>query len=146
MRPESRASLWDAHRAAELIRTFVDGEQWSDYVENAMLRSAVERQFEIVGEALNRLAQVDADTAARIDDLRRIVAFRNVLIHGYATIDDAIVWEVATERLPSLIDLLASLLENGELTEVRATRSDDSAPLTGRGRAAYQTRTDARCS
>lgn len=77
-----------------------------------MLRSAVERQFEVVGEALKRLAGADPDTAEQIDDLARIVAFRNVLIHGYATIDDAIVWQVATGRLPRLIDLLAELLED----------------------------------
>lgn len=50
MQPESRAFLWDAHRAAVLIATFVDGKQWADYADDAMLRSAVERQFEIVGE------------------------------------------------------------------------------------------------
>ncbi len=42
----------------------------------------------------------------------RIIAFRNVLIHGYATIDDAIVWEVATQRLPGLIELLTGLLDD----------------------------------
>ena len=77
-----------------------------------MLRSAVERQFEIVGEALNRLSRADPGTADRIGDLPRIVAFRNVLVHGYATIDDAIVWEVATERLPMLIALLGDLLDS----------------------------------
>lgn len=112
MQPESRALLWDAHRAAELIRTFVDGKEWTDYVDDVMLRSAVERQFEIVGEAFNRLARVDAETAEQIADLPRIVAFRNVLIHGYATIDDAIVWQVAIDRLPHLVDLLADLLDD----------------------------------
>lgn len=112
MQPESGAYLWDAHRAAELIATFVDGKAWTDYTDDAMLRSAVERQFEIVGEALNRLARVDPDVAAQIEDLPRIVAFRNVLIHGYATIDDAIVWQVATGRIEGLIDLLAGLLED----------------------------------
>lgn len=76
-----------------------------------MLRSAAERQFEIIGEALNRLSQVDPVVANEIVDLRRIVAFRNVLIHGYATIDDAIVWEVATARLGDLTETLARLLE-----------------------------------
>lgn len=77
-----------------------------------MLRSAVERQFEIIGESLNRLARLDPSVAEQIDDLPRIVAFRNVLIHGYATIDDRIVWEVATERLAPLTELLTGLLDD----------------------------------
>lgn len=67
-----------------------------------MLRSAVERQFQIIGEALNRLSKVDPGTADRVPDLARIVAFRNVLVHGYAQIDDALVWEVASTRVPEL--------------------------------------------
>jgi uncharacterized protein with HEPN domain len=74
-----------------------------------MLRSAVERQFEIVGEALNRLRLADATLASRIPDLARIVAFRNVLIHGYATIDDRLVWEVATERVRPLVGAIDAL-------------------------------------
>jgi uncharacterized protein with HEPN domain len=54
-----------------------------------MLRSAVERQFEIIGEALSQLAKIDPAVAARIPDLRRIVGFRNVLIHGYDRMDAA---------------------------------------------------------
>lgn len=77
-----------------------------------MLRSAVERQFEIIGESLNRLDRIDPSVAERIDDLPRIVAFRNVLIHGYATIDDRIVWEVATERLGGLVERLTGLLDD----------------------------------
>ncbi|MFP5578365.1 MAG: DUF86 domain-containing protein [Acidimicrobiia bacterium] len=104
--------LWDARRAAGLIRDFVEGRSWSDYLEDPMLRSAVERQFEIIGESLNRLARLDPSVAEQIDDLPRIVAFRNVLIHGYATIDDRIVWEVATERLAPLTELLTGLLDD----------------------------------
>lgn len=65
-----------------------------------MLRSAVERQFEIIGEALNQLSKVDAQLAMLIPDLGRIVAFRNILIHGYATVDDALVWQALTEDSP----------------------------------------------
>lgn len=111
MQPESPALLWDARRAAELIRSFIKDRTWSDYGDDPMLRSAVERQFEIIGEALNRLSRVDPEVAESIDDLSRIVAFRNVLVHGYATIDDAIVWEAATERLSGLIELLNELLD-----------------------------------
>ncbi len=75
-----------------------------------MLRSAVERQFEIVGEALNKLRRVDPTTAERVPDLPRIVAFRNVLVHGYATIDNELVWEAATTRVRTLASLVDSLL------------------------------------
>ncbi len=112
-----------------LIATFVDGKDWVDYADDAMLRSAVERQFEIVGEALNRLSRVDPDVAAQIDDLPRIVAFRNVLIHGYATIDDTIVWQVATDRIGDLIVLLAS-----RPPSVGVTRSSHVARTAARRR------------
>lgn len=74
MQPESAALLWDARRAAELIGSFITGRTWSDYLDDPMLRSAVERQFEIIGESLNRLCHVDPETAASIADLPRIVA------------------------------------------------------------------------
>jgi uncharacterized protein with HEPN domain len=76
-----------------------------------MLRSAVERQFEIVGEALNQLSKVDPEVASRIPELRRIVAFRNILIHGYATVDDALVWQVLVDKLPGLQHVLHELLD-----------------------------------
>lgn len=50
-------------------------------------------------------------TAAEIADLGRIVAFRNVLIHGYASIDDRLVWEIGTERTARLVETLTRLLE-----------------------------------
>ena len=86
-----------------------------------LLRSAVERQFEIIGEALNQLSKLDADLAAGIPDLRRIVAFRNILIHGYATVDDALVWQALTEKLPDLAktvrDLLMSIGPRNDTTD-----------------------------
>ena len=51
-----------------------------------MAQAAVERKFEIIGEALNQLAKLDGAMAARIPDLPQVVAFRNQLIHGYANI------------------------------------------------------------
>jgi uncharacterized protein with HEPN domain len=110
MPPEPLAYVWDAHRAASLVADFVSGRSWDDDETDAMLRSAVERQFSIVGEALNSLRRVDEGLAERIPDLTRIVAFRNVVIHGYAAIDDRLVWEVATERVPALLSVLEKLL------------------------------------
>jgi uncharacterized protein with HEPN domain len=108
---DARKYLWDAQRAAELVRQFSDGKTFAQYQADPMLRSAVERQFEIVGEALNRLSGEDAALVAQIPELGRIVAFRNILIHGYAEIDDALVWQVVTDKLPELEGVLAELLK-----------------------------------
>jgi uncharacterized protein with HEPN domain len=110
MQRDPRAYLWDAIHAVELLKAFSMGKSFDDYTSDALLRSAVERQFEIVGEALNNLSKVDAQLASSIPDLRRIVAFRNVLIHGYATIDDALVWQVLSTRVPALDEVLNRLL------------------------------------
>lgn len=110
MQRDPRTYLWEARRAAALAANFVASRSWADYDADPMLRSAVERQLTIVGEALNQLRHADEDLAARIPDLARIVAFRNVLVHGYAALDDRLVWEVASERLLDLVVLLDGLV------------------------------------
>lgn len=112
MPPDRRTYLWDALAAAELLFQFGAGKTFEDYKADALLRSAVERQFEIIGEALNRLSKVDPVYAARVPDLGRIVAFRNILIHGYATVDDELVWQVLVERLPGLAAVVRELLDS----------------------------------
>lgn len=63
----------------------------------------------IVGEALSRVRQVDPTVAERIVDLPRAVALRNILVHGYADIDDSIVWGVVVGPLPGLVAVLEGL-------------------------------------
>jgi uncharacterized protein with HEPN domain len=75
-----------------------------------MAQAAVERKFEIIGEALNQLSKLDATLAARISDLPQIVAFRNQLIHGYATVNASTVWNVAQSALPPLLVTVQVLL------------------------------------
>jgi len=75
-----------------------------------MLRAAVEREFEIIGEALARLAKQDEGLASRIGEHRRIIAFRNILIHGYADVDDRLVWDIVETKLPALRREVAALL------------------------------------
>jgi uncharacterized protein with HEPN domain len=75
-----------------------------------MLRSAVERQFEIIGEALAQLARLDGKIVARVSEHRRIIAFRNILIHGYADIDERLVWDIVQAKLPVLRHELETLL------------------------------------
>ena len=99
MQPESAALLWEAHRVCQRITEFLADRSWADYQADVLLRSAVERQFQILGEALNRLSRIDHDIAAQVPDLARIVAFRNVLVHGYVVIDDELLRQVAAERV-----------------------------------------------
>lgn len=89
---------------------FTKAKTFEDYASDALLRSGVERQFEIIGEALSQLSKVDGETAERIDGFRRIIAFRNILIHGYAQVDDRIVWDLVQSKLPGLREAVATLL------------------------------------
>ena len=111
MHPDGPALVWDAMHAAELIRDFTDGKSFGDYREDVMLRSAVERQLGVVGEALNRLSRVDPDAASKIPDLARLVAFRNILVHGYVQVDDNVVWKVVAERFSVLERVLREVIE-----------------------------------
>jgi uncharacterized protein with HEPN domain len=66
------------------------------------LRAAVERWFIVIGEALGRLERIDPEVAHQITDYRKIIGFRNVLVHGYDAIDDQIVWQTIQQYLPVL--------------------------------------------
>ena len=87
MHPKSPKWLQDILEACELIQTATAGRGLADYERDRLLRSAVERNFEIIGEALNRIRQNDPALAGRIPENRAIIGFRNLLIHGYDSID-----------------------------------------------------------
>ena len=112
MAPEARKLVWDALRSGDFVAEFTAGRSFEDYAADPMLRSAVERQFEIVGGALAQLGKLDPALAAGIPDLRRIVGFRHILAHGYAAVDDRVVWGVVEGNLPSLRACLRALLSD----------------------------------
>ena len=107
---EAKAYLHDMRQAASLISEFTEGLDFDAYAADAMVRAAVEREFEIIGEALAQLAKVDAPAAGRISEHRRIIAFRNILAHGYAGVDDILVWDMVATRLAGLRRELDELL------------------------------------
>lgn len=111
MKPETRERLGHALEACRTIERFLSGKTREEYLANALLRSAVERQFEITGEALNRAAQLDASLEQNLPDLRRIVGLRNRIIHGYDAVDDELMWSVAQNNLPALKAVLTLSLE-----------------------------------
>ncbi len=110
MQVDAAKLVWDAQQALQRIKRFIQGKGFAAYQNDELLRSAVERQFEILGEALNQLSRVDPDTAGKISELPRIVAFRNILIHGYASVDDRLVWGVVESQLEPLLGVIATLL------------------------------------
>jgi len=110
MQLEAQKYLYDIQQAAARIAEFTVGKQFEDYRSSAMLRAAVERQFEIIGEALSQLARMDEALVERISEHRRIIAFRNILIHGYADVDDRVVWDVVQGKLPVLRREIETLL------------------------------------
>jgi len=110
MQLEVRTFLEDVRQAAELLVTFTRGKSLEGYTSDPMLSAAVEREFEIIGEALNRLRQTAPEVAAGIPKLEQIIAFRNILVHGYRAIDDRIVWSVVQQDLPTLRTAVRKLL------------------------------------
>ena len=102
MHPKSQTLLNDITEAATFILTHTASFSLADYKSDRLLRSAVERHFEIIGEALLRLEQHDRSTADRITDYRKIIGSRNRLAHGYDAIDQTVVWTIIETSLPLL--------------------------------------------
>jgi len=110
MNDETRKNLIDILQAAEEIQNFVRGMDFKAYKNSAVTQRAVERDFEIIGEALNRIKYTDNELLEKISEHRRIIGFRNILIHGYDIVDEAIVWLAATKHLPILVGEINEIL------------------------------------
>ena len=111
MQLDEKTLLHDIRTGADRIGSFTLGKDFSTYRTDDMLRSAVERQFEIIGEALNQLSHKNPGLSNHITDHKRIIGFRNILIHGYAQVDNRLVWSVVEEKLPTLLEEVVELLE-----------------------------------
>jgi uncharacterized protein with HEPN domain len=86
MRPDARTYLYDILEAIDRLIRFTAGKDFEDYESDDLLRSGVERQFAIIGEAIARLARGSPQIAEQIREYRRIIAFRNVIVHGTRTL------------------------------------------------------------
>jgi uncharacterized protein with HEPN domain len=107
---EVRKYLFDMRSAGELLAGFTAGKTFAEYCADPLLRSGVERQFEIIGEALSQALRIEPGLAARLSDVGRIVAFRNRLIHGYASVSNEVVWGILEANLPVLRREVEALL------------------------------------
>lgn len=91
-------------------RAYLAGIELDTYLEARTIRSAVEREFIIIGEAINALGTLEPDVFSRITQARKVVDFRNQLTHSYMTVNDKLVWAYAVQNAPRLRDECAALL------------------------------------
>jgi uncharacterized protein with HEPN domain len=110
MQLEAKKLLEDVRQACEEILAFTNGKTFKDYKRDRLLRSGVERQFEIIGEALNHLVKTAPAVADQVSHYKRIISFRNILIHGYDLVEDTVVWDVVVKDLPLLHSQVIKLL------------------------------------
>lgn len=109
MQPDARKYLLDALNACEAITEFTQQNSLDDYSANLLLRSAVERQFEIMGEAFSKLDNIEPEYRHLYPEMGKIIGMRNRIIHGYDSVDDAIVWDAVKNHVPPLHEWLRTL-------------------------------------
>jgi uncharacterized protein with HEPN domain len=110
MQPKSKGLLWDIGDAARFILDQTNDATFETYLRERRLRQAIERNFEVIGEAARRLANHDPKTASRLTDLPKMIAFRNLLAHGYDEVKDERVWAIIQQFLPILCEEVEELL------------------------------------
>lgn len=101
MTDKGKKYLSDILMAIDLIEDFLaDTTDFNSYQKDLKTKSAIERQLAIIGEALNKLKQIEPNLI--IQNHREIISFRNRLVHAYDSIDDAIVWVIVRRHLEEL--------------------------------------------
>lgn len=106
MKHELAKLLLDAVNACNLIVEFTAEKSIADYSSNPLVRSAVERQFEILGEAFSRLDRLEPSFRAKFPAIGSIIGMRNRIIHGYDSVDDEIIWDAVKTHIPPLVEWL----------------------------------------
>jgi len=110
------AWLYDIQKAIGEIEFFFEGfpKTIEEYKSNILLKRAVEREFEIIGEALNRAVKEDASIANKVTEARNIIGLRNIVIHAYDNISDESMWSVLISHLPLLKKEVSDLLADSK--------------------------------
>jgi uncharacterized protein with HEPN domain len=114
MNDETKRRLLDALEACRAIQKFSAGTDYATFVADELLRAAIERKFEILGEALNRAEQSESDLADQLPELRRMIGMRNRIIHGYDAIDEEILWDAVEFKVPNLSEQIAAILGDNQ--------------------------------
>lgn len=109
MTDKTRKYLFDILEAVNSIENYILNVDFIQYQKNKMVRRAVEREFEIIGEAMNSILK--ADDSIKITSAERIIGMRNRVIHGYDKIDNGLVWGTIKKHLPVLKEEVSELLK-----------------------------------
>jgi uncharacterized protein with HEPN domain len=107
---DTRQSLSDIVQACDVIALCTAGRTADAYAADVIIRSAVERQFEIIGEAMRRIVEAEPGLTLRLPEAREVIDFRNLLAHGYHLVDHAEVWSIVTTDVPPLRRRAAEIL------------------------------------
>ena len=99
---------------AYLVFQFTEGKSFSEYEQDIMLRSAVERQFITIGESVNLLTKAEPELVSSITNYHQIIGLRNRLAHVFIEINDGIVWRATTHHLPILRAEVNQLIQKYE--------------------------------
>jgi uncharacterized protein with HEPN domain len=110
MQRDPRLYLHDMAECVRFLQSLANKHSKSDYASDRMLRSAIEREFITLGEAMSCVRRDHPQLAARIEFCRFIIDFRNVLVHGYFRLDPDVVWQTLTEDLAPLAEQIEGLL------------------------------------
>ena len=110
MEPEIKKYLFDIRESIESIEKYLgNNRDFNIYLADKMLRRAVEREFEIIGEAMGRIEKINP--SVEISGKKQIISMRNRVIHGYDTIDNEIIWGIIVRHLPALKTEIENLLQ-----------------------------------
>ena len=102
--------LFDIKESIDSIEEYLgDKRDFFEYQKNKLLRRGIERELEIIGEAINRILKINPDI--EISEAHRIVDLRNWVIHGYDRVDDVIIWGIISRDIPKLKNQVERLLE-----------------------------------
>jgi uncharacterized protein with HEPN domain len=114
MRPKTAAALFDIRIAVERVRETVATTNLKEFEASWIVQSAVERQFEILGEALTRIKSLEPAIFEEIPDASKVISLRNLIAHGYDAVDSKVLWSTAIEHLPTLEGAVLELLAQAE--------------------------------
>ncbi|MBI9018027.1 MAG: DUF86 domain-containing protein [Phycisphaerae bacterium] len=108
---EPQKYLYDIIDCCEFLINFTLQKTVENYKNDRAFRSAVERELQIIGEAIVQLNKTNPDIAEKISEYKNIIGFRNILVHGYDNLDPITVWSVIGEKLRPLLNQCRELIK-----------------------------------